>query len=46
LQMMNEGAKWRLYIPAELAYGAHGAGPTIGPNATLIFDVELLEVIK
>ncbi len=46
LQMMNEGAKWRLNIPAELAYGAHGAGPTIGPNATLIFDVELLEVIK
>lgn len=46
LQMMHQGAKWRLYIPAKLAYGANGAGPTIGPNATLIFDVELLEVIK
>lgn len=46
LQLMNEGSKWRLYIPSKLAYGPNGAGPTIGPNATLIFDVELLEVIK
>lgn len=46
LQLMNEGSKWRLYIPSKLAYGSNGAGPTIGPNATLIFDVELLEVIK
>lgn len=44
LQMMKEGAKWRLYIPSELAYGANGAGNIIGPNATLIFDVELLIV--
>ncbi|MBK0402676.1 FKBP-type peptidyl-prolyl cis-trans isomerase [Adhaeribacter sp. BT258] len=44
LMMMKEGAKWRLYIPAELAYGAQGAGADIGPNATLIFDVELLKV--
>ncbi|MBQ4344918.1 MAG: FKBP-type peptidyl-prolyl cis-trans isomerase [Muribaculaceae bacterium] len=46
LQLMSEGAKWRLYIPGELAYGANGAGNLIGPNATLIFDVELLKVNK
>ena len=39
LQLMNVGAKWQLYIPSELAYGAHGAGQSIGPNETLIFDV-------
>ncbi|KAA9345685.1 FKBP-type peptidyl-prolyl cis-trans isomerase [Adhaeribacter soli] len=44
LMLMQEGAKWRLYIPSDLAYGAQGAGADIGPNATLIFDVELLEV--
>ncbi|GHA60526.1 FKBP-type peptidyl-prolyl cis-trans isomerase [Pontibacter akesuensis] len=44
LQMMKEGSKWRLYIPANLAYGAQGAGDVIGPNSTLIFDVELLQV--
>lgn len=43
LQMMSAGSKWRLFIPSELAYGAQGAGP-IGPNQTLIFDVELLKV--
>ena len=46
LQLMKEGAKWRLFIPSDLAYGPNGAGPTIGPNSTLIFDVELLKVIK
>ena len=46
LQLMKEGDKWRLYIPSDLAYGPNGAGGVIGPNATLIFDVELLRVIK
>jgi FKBP-type peptidyl-prolyl cis-trans isomerase len=44
LQLMQEGAKYRLYIPSELAYGANGAGSDIGPNSTLIFDVELIKV--
>ncbi|NDV60027.1 FKBP-type peptidyl-prolyl cis-trans isomerase [Bacteroides sp. 519] len=45
LQLMGEGAKWRLYIPSELGYGAQGAGEMIPPHSTLIFDVELLEVL-
>lgn len=45
LQMMPIGSKWQLYIPSELAYGAHGAGSSIGPNETLIFDVELLDIV-
>lgn len=45
LQLMPEGAKWKLYIPADLAYGPRGAGQKIGPYATLIFEVELLEVM-
>lgn len=44
LQLMGTGSRWRLYVPANLAYGAQGAGGDIGPNATLIFDVELLKV--
>lgn len=44
LQLMKEGAKWQLFIPSDLAYGLRGAGGDIGPNATLIFDVELLKV--
>jgi FKBP-type peptidyl-prolyl cis-trans isomerase len=44
LQLMQEGAKYRLYIPSELAYGSNGAGADIGPNSTLIFDVELIKV--
>lgn len=45
LQLMNAGSKWRLFIPSDLAYGPNGAGGAIGPNQTLIFDVELLEVV-
>lgn len=44
LQMMKAGAKWRLFIPSALAYGPQGAGGVIGPNQTLIFDVELIAV--
>lgn len=45
LQLMPQGSKWKLFIPAELAYGARGAGGKIGPYATLIFEVELLEIL-
>lgn len=44
LQLMSVGSKWRLYIPSELAYGSQGAGNSIEPNSTLIFDVELLGI--
>ncbi len=44
LQMMKAGSKWRLFIPSALAYGPQGAGGIIGPNQTLIFDVELISV--
>lgn len=44
LQLMNVGDKWRIVIPPELAYGEQGAGQKIGPNSTLVFEVELLEV--
>lgn len=44
LQHMKEGSKYELYIPSDLAYGPGGSGPVIGPNETLIFEVELLEV--
>ena len=46
LQLMPVGSKWKLYIPSELAYGESGAGADIGPGATLIFDVELLGIVK
>jgi FKBP-type peptidyl-prolyl cis-trans isomerase FklB len=45
LQLMPVGSKWKLYIPSELAYGAQGAGQAIAPHSTLIFEVELLEVV-
>ena len=45
LQLMSEGSKWRLFIPSELAYGAQQAGEMIPPHSTLIFDVELIEVL-
>ncbi len=45
LQLMSEGAKWELYIPSDLAYGRGGAGGDIGPDSTLIFEVELLEIV-
>ena len=44
LQLMKEGAKFKIVLPTELAYGDRGAGQVIGPNATLIFDVELISV--
>lgn len=45
LQLMPEGAKYRLFIPAKLAYGEIGSGDAIEPNSTLIFDVELLKIL-
>ena len=44
LQLMNTGSKWRFFIPPHLAYGERQVGPAIGPNSTLIFEVELLGV--
>lgn len=44
LQLMKIGAKYKFYIPGELAYGLRGAPPQIGPNETLVFDVELIEI--
>lgn len=44
LQLMKKGARWKLTIPANLAYGAKGAGRMIGPNSTLLFDIELLDI--
>jgi len=41
---MHVGDKWRIFVPSELGYGERGAGKSIGPNETLIFEVELLEI--
>jgi FKBP-type peptidyl-prolyl cis-trans isomerase FklB len=46
LQLMKVGDKYQLYIPSDLAYGERGAGGDIGPNSVLIFDVELLDIVK
>ena len=46
LQLMTVGSHYRLYIPSELGYGAQGTGANIGPNATLIFELELLEIVR
>lgn len=45
LQLMPVGSKWKLYIPSELAYGAQGAGQSIAPHTTLVFEVELLAIM-
>jgi FKBP-type peptidyl-prolyl cis-trans isomerase FklB len=44
LQLMKVGSKWQLFVPADLAYGPRGAGQVIGPNSTLIFEVELVSI--
>jgi FKBP-type peptidyl-prolyl cis-trans isomerase FklB len=44
VQLMPVGSKWQLFLPADLAYGNRGAGPDIGPNAALVFEVELLSI--
>jgi len=46
LQLMPVGSKWRLFIPSNLAYGERGAGEAIEPNSALVFDVELLDIVK
>jgi len=45
LKLMKPGGKWTVFIPSDLAYGARGAGASIGPNETLVFELELLEVM-
>lgn len=46
LQLMKVGGKWELYIPSDLAYGAQGSPPRIGPNQVLLFTIELLDIAK
>lgn len=46
VQLMSVGSKYRFFVPSELGYGARGTGANIGPNAALIFEVELLEIVK
>jgi FKBP-type peptidyl-prolyl cis-trans isomerase FklB len=45
VQLMSVGSKYKFWIPAELGYGPNGQGPVIGPNATLVFEVELLDIV-
>ncbi len=45
LQLMPVGSKWKLFIPSDLAYGAQGAGQQIGPHTTLVFEVELIDIV-
>ena len=44
MQLMVEGDQWEMYIPSDLAYGERSPGPEIGPNSTLIFDIELMSI--
>jgi len=44
LQLMPVGSKWQVFVPSDLAYGTRGAGADIGPNATLIFEIELVAI--
>lgn len=46
LQLMKVGAKWKLYVPPELAYGRRGSGGKIGPNELLVFEVELIDIVN
>ena len=46
LQLMNVGTKCQLFIPSDLAYGPRGAGADIGPNSTLVFEIELLDIVN
>jgi FKBP-type peptidyl-prolyl cis-trans isomerase FklB len=46
LQLMKEGAKWQVFIPSQLAYGEQGRPPVIGPNSVLIFEMELISIVK
>ncbi|MDG5814251.1 FKBP-type peptidyl-prolyl cis-trans isomerase [Chitinispirillales bacterium ANBcel5] len=46
LQLMNTGSKFKIFVPSELAYGERGARPPVGPNTTLIFEIELLEIVE
>ena len=45
LQLMPVGSKWKLFIPSDLAYGAQGAGQSIAPHTTLVFEVELIDIV-
>lgn len=46
LRRMNVGSKWQLFIPANLGFGQNGSPPAVGPNETLLYEVELLEIVK